>query len=161
MIRYNFNFCAQSICKISFQIQSPNLDSGDEGSLRVDRDTYQHMFQDIVSIKTTLLKLKRVLQQVYRKGWLLMYFMNFINIKKRHNIFVCFIWYVYQCASVLTRTLLFFSFIIVINHDFIFKSEENGLTRVCFLLHILFWYYSFFFSLITLAGYIFIIIVII
>lgn len=103
------------------------------------------MFQDIVSIKTTLLKLKRVLQQVYRKGWLLMYFMNFINIKKRHNIFVCFIWYVYQCASVLTRTLLFFSFIIVINHDFIFKSEENGLTRVCFLLHILFWYYSFFF----------------
>lgn len=108
------------------------------------------MFQDIVSIKTTLLKLKRVLQQVYRKGWLLMYFMNFINIKKRHNIFVCFIWYVYQCASVLTRTLLFFSFIIVINHDFIFKSEENGLTRVCFLLHILFWYYSFFFPLLHL-----------
>lgn len=53
------------ISNISFQIQSPNLDSGDEGSLRVDRDTYQHMFQDIVSIKTTLLKLKRVLQQVY------------------------------------------------------------------------------------------------
>ncbi|XP_043785181.1 uncharacterized protein LOC122710950 isoform X3 [Apis laboriosa] len=50
--------------RISRNIQSPNLDSGDEGSLRVDRDTYQHMFQDIVSIKTTLLKLKRVLQQV-------------------------------------------------------------------------------------------------
>lgn len=54
--------------RISRNIQSPNLDSGDEGSLRVDRDTYQHMFQDIVSIKTTLLKLKRVLQQSEENG---------------------------------------------------------------------------------------------
>ncbi|KOX75231.1 hypothetical protein WN51_13272 [Melipona quadrifasciata] len=49
--------------RISRNIQSPSLDSGDEGSLRLDRDTYQHMFQDIVSIKTMLLKLKRVLQE--------------------------------------------------------------------------------------------------
>ncbi|CAK9807315.1 hypothetical protein ANTPLA_LOCUS5324 [Anthophora plagiata] len=49
-------------------IQSPSLDSGDEGSLRVDRDTYQHMFQDIVSIKTMLLKLKRVLQESEENG---------------------------------------------------------------------------------------------
>ncbi|XP_033230495.1 putative mediator of RNA polymerase II transcription subunit 26 isoform X3 [Belonocnema kinseyi] len=44
-------------------VQSPSLDSGDEGSLRLERGTYQHMFQDIVSIKTMLLKLKRVLQE--------------------------------------------------------------------------------------------------
>ncbi|CAK9821570.1 hypothetical protein ANTRET_LOCUS277 [Anthophora retusa] len=49
-------------------IQSPSFDSGDEGSLRVDRDTYQHMFQDIVSIKTMLLKLKRVLQESEENG---------------------------------------------------------------------------------------------
>lgn len=45
-------------------MQSPCLDSGDEASLRIDRSTYQHMFQDIVSLKTMLLKLKRVLQEV-------------------------------------------------------------------------------------------------
>ncbi|XP_012217000.2 serine-rich adhesin for platelets isoform X3 [Linepithema humile] len=39
------------------------VDSGDEASLRIDRGTYQYMFQDIVSIKTMLLKLKRVLQE--------------------------------------------------------------------------------------------------
>ncbi|XP_043470947.1 uncharacterized protein LOC122504113 isoform X3 [Leptopilina heterotoma] len=44
-------------------VQSPGLDSGDEGSLRLERGTYQHMFQDIVSLKTMLLKLKRVLQE--------------------------------------------------------------------------------------------------
>ncbi|XP_025152842.1 putative uncharacterized protein DDB_G0282129 isoform X3 [Harpegnathos saltator] len=44
-------------------VQSPCLDSGDEASLRIDRATYQHMFQDIVSLKTMLLKLKRVLQE--------------------------------------------------------------------------------------------------
>ncbi|XP_014474267.1 PREDICTED: uncharacterized protein LOC106744215 isoform X2 [Dinoponera quadriceps] len=44
-------------------VQSPYLDSGDEASLRIDRATYQHMFQDIVSLKTMLLKLKRVLQE--------------------------------------------------------------------------------------------------
>ncbi|XP_017888425.1 uncharacterized protein LOC108629948 isoform X4 [Ceratina calcarata] len=49
--------------RTSRNIQSPSLDSGDEGSLRVDRDTYQHMCQDIVSIKTMLLKLKRVFQE--------------------------------------------------------------------------------------------------
>ncbi|XP_066603280.1 serine-rich adhesin for platelets isoform X2 [Prorops nasuta] len=49
-------------------IQSPNLDSGDEGSLRMERDTCQYMFQDIVSIKTMLLKLKRVLQESGENG---------------------------------------------------------------------------------------------
>nr|XP_034186812.1 uncharacterized protein LOC117607338 isoform X3 [Osmia lignaria] len=49
--------------RTSRNVHSPSLDSGDEGSLRVDRNTYQHMFQDIVSIKTMLLKLKRVLQE--------------------------------------------------------------------------------------------------
>lgn len=41
-------------------VQSPSLDSGDEGSLRVERFTYH---QDIVSIKTGLLKLMRVVQE--------------------------------------------------------------------------------------------------
>ncbi|EZA62357.1 hypothetical protein X777_03391 [Ooceraea biroi] len=45
------------------QISSPCVDSGDEASLRIDRGTYQYMFQDIVSIKTMLLKLKRILQE--------------------------------------------------------------------------------------------------
>ncbi|KAG7208422.1 hypothetical protein KM043_014652 [Ampulex compressa] len=49
--------------RTSRNIQSPSLDSGDEASLRIDRDTYQYMTQDIVSIKTMLLKLKRVLQE--------------------------------------------------------------------------------------------------
>lgn len=31
--------------------------------MRVDRGTYQHMYQDVVHIKTMLLKLKRVLQE--------------------------------------------------------------------------------------------------
>nr|CAD7447001.1 unnamed protein product [Timema bartmani] len=35
----------------------------EDGSIRLDRGTYQYMFQDIVSIKTMLLKLKRVLQE--------------------------------------------------------------------------------------------------
>ncbi|PSN30276.1 hypothetical protein C0J52_24683 [Blattella germanica] len=35
-------------------------------SLRLDRGTYQYMYQDIVNIKTMLLKLKRVLQEVSR-----------------------------------------------------------------------------------------------
>lgn len=48
----------------SRNIQSPSLDSGDEGSIRIERGTYGYMFQDIVSIKTMLLKLKRVLQEV-------------------------------------------------------------------------------------------------
>ncbi|RLU16962.1 hypothetical protein DMN91_011031 [Ooceraea biroi] len=45
------------------RISSPCVDSGDEASLRIDRGTYQYMFQDIVSIKTMLLKLKRILQE--------------------------------------------------------------------------------------------------
>lgn len=49
-------------------VQSPSLDSGDESSIRVERATYQHMFQDIVSIKTMLLKLKRVLQESGENG---------------------------------------------------------------------------------------------
>ncbi|XP_011504653.1 PREDICTED: uncharacterized protein LOC105367587 isoform X2 [Ceratosolen solmsi marchali] len=49
-------------------IQSPSLDSGDEGSLRLERGTYNYMFQDIVSIKTMLLKLKRVLQESEENG---------------------------------------------------------------------------------------------
>ncbi|XP_046601660.1 uncharacterized protein LOC107220946 isoform X3 [Neodiprion lecontei] len=49
-------------------IQSPSLDSGDEGSLKLERGTYQYMFQDIVSIKTMLLKLKRVLQESEENG---------------------------------------------------------------------------------------------
>jgi hypothetical protein len=36
----------------------------EDTSLRLDRGTYQYMYQDIVSIKTMLLKLKRVLQEV-------------------------------------------------------------------------------------------------
>ena len=52
------------------QVQSPSLDSGDEGSLRLERGTYSYMFQDIVSIKTMLLKLKRVLQEVMYIGQL-------------------------------------------------------------------------------------------
>ncbi|KAL0127042.1 hypothetical protein PUN28_005399 [Cardiocondyla obscurior] len=44
-------------------VSSSCVDSGDEASLRMDRGTYQYMFQDIVSIKTMLLKLKRVLQE--------------------------------------------------------------------------------------------------
>ncbi|XP_015589706.1 uncharacterized protein LOC107265132 isoform X3 [Cephus cinctus] len=44
-------------------VQSPSLDSGDEGSLRLERATYQYMSQDIVSMKTMLLKLKRVIQE--------------------------------------------------------------------------------------------------
>lgn len=35
----------------------------EDTSLRLDRGTYQYMYQDIVSIKTMLLKLKRVLQE--------------------------------------------------------------------------------------------------
>jgi hypothetical protein len=36
----------------------------EDSSLRLDRGTYQYMYQDIVNIKTMLLKLKRVLQEV-------------------------------------------------------------------------------------------------
>ncbi|XP_032452575.1 uncharacterized protein LOC100677801 isoform X5 [Nasonia vitripennis] len=50
-------------------VQSPSMDgSGDEGSLRLERGTYSYMFQDIVSIKTMLLKLKRVLQESGENG---------------------------------------------------------------------------------------------
>ncbi|XP_076752745.1 uncharacterized protein LOC143424515 isoform X3 [Xylocopa sonorina] len=50
--------------RTSRNIQSPSHDSRDESSLIVDRDTYhQHISQDIVSIKTMLLRLKRVLQE--------------------------------------------------------------------------------------------------
>ncbi|XP_011686115.1 PREDICTED: putative mediator of RNA polymerase II transcription subunit 26 isoform X2 [Wasmannia auropunctata] len=49
--------------RTSGSVSSSCVDSGDEASLRIDRGTYQYMFQDIVSIKTMLLKLKRVLQE--------------------------------------------------------------------------------------------------
>ncbi|XP_025266815.1 homeobox protein prospero isoform X3 [Camponotus floridanus] len=49
--------------RTSGSVSSSCVDSGDESSLRIDRGTYQYMFQDIVSIKTMLLKLKRVLQE--------------------------------------------------------------------------------------------------
>ncbi|PSN29769.1 hypothetical protein C0J52_26939 [Blattella germanica] len=41
---------------------TPNSETEDS-SLRLDRGTYQYMYQDIVNIKTMLLKLKRVLQE--------------------------------------------------------------------------------------------------
>ncbi|XP_053989513.1 serine-rich adhesin for platelets isoform X2 [Hylaeus volcanicus] len=50
--------------RTSRNVQPSSIDSRvDEECLRVDLDTYQHMFQDIVSMKTMLLKLKRVLQE--------------------------------------------------------------------------------------------------
>ena len=45
-----------------FQLASS--DSDESAMMRVDRGTYQHMYQDVVHIKTMLLKLKRVLQEV-------------------------------------------------------------------------------------------------
>jgi len=62
--RFNFQFVALTQCLVDPQVSSSCVDSGDESSLRIDRGTYQYMFQDIVSIKTMLLKLKRVLQEV-------------------------------------------------------------------------------------------------
>ncbi|KAK2576942.1 hypothetical protein KPH14_005558 [Odynerus spinipes] len=44
-------------------IPSPSFDTSDDASIRIDRATFQYMFQDIVSLKTMLLKLKRVLQE--------------------------------------------------------------------------------------------------
>ncbi|KAI4479403.1 hypothetical protein M0804_011188 [Polistes exclamans] len=44
-------------------IPSPSFDSSDDTTIRIDRATFQYMFQDIVSLKTMLLKLKRVLQE--------------------------------------------------------------------------------------------------
>lgn len=66
--RFNFQFVGYSrsrkVSLVDPQVSSSCVDSGDESSLRIDRGTYQYMFQDIVSIKTMLLKLKRVLQEV-------------------------------------------------------------------------------------------------
>ncbi|XP_035740412.1 putative mediator of RNA polymerase II transcription subunit 26 isoform X2 [Vespa mandarinia] len=44
-------------------IPSPSFDTSDDTTIRIDRATFQYMFQDIVSLKTMLLKLKRVLQE--------------------------------------------------------------------------------------------------
>lgn len=65
---FKFDLSETNILLISCvpQVSSSCVDSGDEASLRIDRGTYQYMFQDIVSIKTMLLKLKRVLQEVRR-----------------------------------------------------------------------------------------------
>ncbi|XP_029668567.1 homeobox protein prospero isoform X3 [Formica exsecta] len=60
------NMCNRQVSspmRTSGSVSSSCVDSGDESSLRIDRGTYQYMFQDIVSIKTMLLKLKRVLQE--------------------------------------------------------------------------------------------------
>lgn len=43
--------------------QATPSSEAEDGSLRLDRGTYQYMYQDIVNIKTMLLKLKRVLQE--------------------------------------------------------------------------------------------------
>lgn len=43
--------------------QLASSDSDESAMMRVDRGTYQHMYQDVVHIKTMLLKLKRVLQE--------------------------------------------------------------------------------------------------
>lgn len=50
------------ITLVCFQLASS--DSDESAMMRVDRGTYQHMYQDVVHIKTMLLKLKRVLQEV-------------------------------------------------------------------------------------------------
>lgn len=44
-------------------INSPFDNSFSDSGIRLDQNTYQHLFQDIVSIKTLLLRLKRVLNQ--------------------------------------------------------------------------------------------------
>lgn len=64
-------------------MSSSCVDSGDEASLRIDRGTYQYMFQDIVSIKTMLLKLKRVLQEVRRMHNPRLYFTSQRNFARR------------------------------------------------------------------------------
>nr|XP_031842163.1 uncharacterized protein LOC116431209 isoform X3 [Nomia melanderi] len=48
--------------RTSRNVQSPSIDRIHELDIRIDRDSYTDMFQDIVSIKTTLLKLKQLLQ---------------------------------------------------------------------------------------------------
>lgn len=92
-----------SLC---LQVQSPCLDSGDEASLKIDRSTYQHMFQDIVSLKTMLLKLKRVLQEVrrcsQRSSSVCRFSLRGISARR---------FYVsYKCASRAVPRLFFFSF---------------------------------------------------
>ncbi|XP_076231476.1 uncharacterized protein LOC143189077 isoform X10 [Calliopsis andreniformis] len=49
--------------RTSRNVESPDLESADEGSPRVNYNIYQYMHQDIVCIKAMLLKLKRVLQE--------------------------------------------------------------------------------------------------
>ncbi|XP_076646472.1 uncharacterized protein LOC143355510 isoform X3 [Halictus rubicundus] len=48
--------------RTSRNVQSPTIDRINELDIRIDRDAYADMFQDIVSIKTTVLKLKQLLQ---------------------------------------------------------------------------------------------------
>ena len=52
------------IVNILVPTQTTPGSEAEDTSLRLDRGTYQYMYQDIVSIKTMLLKLKRVLQEV-------------------------------------------------------------------------------------------------
>lgn len=59
----------RSVDMVSKGISSPmrstsRPSTADDDSVKIDKISYQHMFQDIVSIKTMLLKLKRVLSEV-------------------------------------------------------------------------------------------------
>ncbi|XP_063238007.1 uncharacterized protein LOC134539712 isoform X2 [Bacillus rossius redtenbacheri] len=51
----------RSPLRLPRQLNGPS--DADDSSVRLDRGTYQYMFQDIVSIKTMLLKLNRILQE--------------------------------------------------------------------------------------------------
>ncbi|XP_066903019.1 uncharacterized protein [Halyomorpha halys] len=43
-------------------VSSPGEDGSDDSGIRVDRDTYQLIFQDVISIKSMLVRLQRTLQ---------------------------------------------------------------------------------------------------
>nr|XP_033329763.1 uncharacterized protein LOC117222257 isoform X3 [Megalopta genalis] len=49
--------------RTSRNVQSPSIDRVNDLDIRIDRDAYADMFLDIVSIKTTVLKLKQLLQK--------------------------------------------------------------------------------------------------
>ncbi|XP_015434554.1 PREDICTED: uncharacterized protein LOC107190283 isoform X2 [Dufourea novaeangliae] len=54
--------------RTSRNVQSPIIDNINEPDTRIDGDMYTDMFQDIVSIKTMLLKLRRLLQESEENG---------------------------------------------------------------------------------------------
>lgn len=148
------------ISNISFQIQSPNLDSGDEGSLRVDRDTYQHMFQDIVSIKTTLLKLKRVLQQVYwtyieRIDTISLY-LWILLIRNTQYFRLFHIICVSVCFCINMHSFIFF--FSLLSSTMILSSSQKRTVWRGYVFYCTFYFDIISFFRITLAGYIFIIV---